>query len=205
MATGRTTALFSGQTEDAARLVKWHVRVVELACASLRCRQRRPGTHSATRRPPWRLRWARPSRSSSSGLLQGFSSFSEYQLHHPETTAHGCMAPSGAFAGNMASEPSTLLACSRLQRGAGLRCEMSYVLCALSASFSSLMRSFSEEPVASGSIGQIHRAKLSARGALHTGVPPGTEVAVKVCTARCRAACRCNKTADATRPTFLTL
>lgn len=98
-----------------------------------------------------------------------------------------------SFAGNTASEPSTLLACSRLQRGAGLRCEMSYVLCALSACFSSLMRSFSEEPVASGSIGQIHRAKLSARGALHTGVPPGTEVAVKVCTARCRAARRCNK------------
>lgn len=40
--------------------------------------------------------------------------------------------------------------------------------------------SFSKEPVASGSIGQIHRAKLSERGALHTGVPAGTEVAVKV-------------------------
>lgn len=40
--------------------------------------------------------------------------------------------------------------------------------------------SFSKEPVASGSIGQIHRAVLSERGALHTGVPAGTEVAVKV-------------------------
>ena len=34
--------------------------------------------------------------------------------------------------------------------------------------------------VASGSIGQIHKAILSERGALHTGVPPGTCVAVKV-------------------------
>lgn len=43
-----------------------------------------------------------------------------------------------------------------------------------------LFDSFSKEPVASGSIGQIHRARLSERGALHTGVPAGTEVAVKV-------------------------
>jgi aarF domain-containing kinase len=36
------------------------------------------------------------------------------------------------------------------------------------------------EPVASGSIGQIHRARLSKRGAAITGSEPGQVVAVKV-------------------------
>ncbi|GFR39830.1 hypothetical protein Agub_g324 [Astrephomene gubernaculifera] len=35
-------------------------------------------------------------------------------------------------------------------------------------------------PVASGSIGQIHRAVLSEQGGAMTGIPPGTTVAVKV-------------------------
>ncbi|KAI8469109.1 MAG: hypothetical protein J3K34DRAFT_459528 [Monoraphidium minutum] len=37
-----------------------------------------------------------------------------------------------------------------------------------------------EEPLASGSIGQVHRARLSAKGAALTGCAPGSLVAVKV-------------------------
>ena len=36
-----------------------------------------------------------------------------------------------------------------------------------------LFECFEEEPLASGSIGQIHRARLSNKGARHTGVPAG--------------------------------
>lgn len=43
-----------------------------------------------------------------------------------------------------------------------------------------LFERFSEEPLASGSIGQIHTAWLSARGAGLVGLPRGTRVAVKV-------------------------
>ncbi|KAL4440314.1 hypothetical protein ABPG75_003315 [Micractinium tetrahymenae] len=43
-----------------------------------------------------------------------------------------------------------------------------------------LFSSFEPEPVASGSIGQIHRAVLSDTGARLTGMDPGTVVAVKV-------------------------
>lgn len=39
---------------------------------------------------------------------------------------------------------------------------------------------FEEQPVASGSIAQVHRAILSERGAAETGFPVGTMVAVKV-------------------------
>ncbi|KAI7837776.1 hypothetical protein COHA_008405 [Chlorella ohadii] len=43
-----------------------------------------------------------------------------------------------------------------------------------------LFSEFDAEPVASGSIGQIHRAVLSDTGARLTGMQPGTQVAVKV-------------------------
>ena len=39
---------------------------------------------------------------------------------------------------------------------------------------------FAEEPVASGSIAQIHKAHLSASGAQNSDYPAGTTVAVKV-------------------------
>ena len=39
---------------------------------------------------------------------------------------------------------------------------------------------FAENPVASGSIAQIHKAHLSASGAQNSDYPPGTTVAVKV-------------------------
>lgn len=45
---------------------------------------------------------------------------------------------------------------------------------------SHLFDAFEEEPVASGSIAQIHRARLSAIGASYTGCKQGTMVAVKV-------------------------
>lgn len=37
-----------------------------------------------------------------------------------------------------------------------------------------------ERPMASGSIGQVHKAILSDIGSSMTGIPQGTEVAVKV-------------------------
>ncbi|MEW5312540.1 MAG: hypothetical protein WDW38_004169 [Sanguina aurantia] len=43
-----------------------------------------------------------------------------------------------------------------------------------------LFESIDTQPVASGSIGQIHKAVLSAKGAAITGFKPGTTVAVKV-------------------------
>ncbi len=39
---------------------------------------------------------------------------------------------------------------------------------------------FAQKPVASGSIAQIHKARLSARGAHNSEFPQGTTVAVKV-------------------------
>ncbi|KAG2448971.1 hypothetical protein HYH02_005725 [Chlamydomonas schloesseri] len=45
---------------------------------------------------------------------------------------------------------------------------------------SELFSSIEQAPVASGSIGQIHRATLSERGAELTGMAPGTTVAIKV-------------------------
>lgn len=45
---------------------------------------------------------------------------------------------------------------------------------------SELFESIDRRPVASGSIGQIHKAKLSEKGAAITGCRPGQVVAVKV-------------------------
>ncbi len=39
---------------------------------------------------------------------------------------------------------------------------------------------FAQKPVASGSIAQIHKARLSVRGAHNSEFPQGTTVAVKV-------------------------
>eukprot|EP00210_Caulerpa_lentillifera_P000563 g544.t1 len=44
----------------------------------------------------------------------------------------------------------------------------------------SLFDQFDDQPIASGSIGQIHRAHLSETGSIMSGVPLGMEVAVKV-------------------------
>lgn len=51
---------------------------------------------------------------------------------------------------------------------------------AFDMSISDLFVEFDETPLASGSIGQVHRAVLSNVGAAVTGVNPGTQVAVKV-------------------------
>lgn len=44
----------------------------------------------------------------------------------------------------------------------------------------SLFEQFEDQPIASGSIGQIHRARMSQTGAIMSGVPSGMEVAIKV-------------------------
>ena len=44
----------------------------------------------------------------------------------------------------------------------------------------SIFDEFEDEPIASGSIGQVHKAKLSPVGATVTGAKENTEVAVKV-------------------------
>ncbi|KAK9788286.1 hypothetical protein WJX73_008757 [Symbiochloris irregularis] len=51
---------------------------------------------------------------------------------------------------------------------------------ALGAPLENFFDDFEGEPIASGSIGQVHRARLSVRGAKSTGIEPGTVVAVKV-------------------------
>ncbi|KAK9836261.1 hypothetical protein WJX81_000321 [Elliptochloris bilobata] len=51
---------------------------------------------------------------------------------------------------------------------------------AFGASTDELFEDFPDAPVASGSIGQVYKAKLSAKGARNTGIDPGTVVAVKV-------------------------
>ena len=43
-----------------------------------------------------------------------------------------------------------------------------------------MFEDFAEKPVASGSIAQIHKARLSAGGAENSDYPRGTTVAVKV-------------------------
>lgn len=45
---------------------------------------------------------------------------------------------------------------------------------ALGAPVEALFEEFEEVPVASGSIGQVYQAKLSAKGARNTGIDPGT-------------------------------
>lgn len=55
----------------------------------------------------------------------------------------------------------------------------------LGAPVEDLFMSFDREPLASGSIGQVHLARLSPQGASHTGLPAGTQVAVKVLPPRC--------------------
>ncbi len=47
---------------------------------------------------------------------------------------------------------------------------------AFGAPISLLFDTFGEEPVASGSIGQVYRATLSETGASSTGMTPGTQV-----------------------------
>lgn len=44
-----------------------------------------------------------------------------------------------------------------------------------------LFESIETKPVASGSIGQIHRAVLSAKGAAMTGEPPGQHPGTSAC------------------------
>ena len=53
--------------------------------------------------------------------------------------------------------------------------------CAIcSGTLEELFEDFAEQPVASGSIAQIHKARLSDDGARGSEYPPGTVVAVKV-------------------------
>lgn len=47
-------------------------------------------------------------------------------------------------------------------------------------SLDELFEGFPEQPLASGSVGQVYRARLSAAGAARARLPPGTVVAVKV-------------------------
>ncbi|KAL0040620.1 hypothetical protein WJX77_012568 [Trebouxia sp. C0004] len=51
---------------------------------------------------------------------------------------------------------------------------------AFPGSVDELFEQFDEQPVASGSIAQVYKARLSRKGALHTGMLAGNEVAVKV-------------------------
>lgn len=51
---------------------------------------------------------------------------------------------------------------------------------AFGMSLEKLFDEFDEHPIASGSIGQVHRAVLGLAGSAITGVPVGTQVAVKV-------------------------
>ncbi|KAF6264395.1 hypothetical protein COO60DRAFT_1457553 [Scenedesmus sp. NREL 46B-D3] len=48
-----------------------------------------------------------------------------------------------------------------------------------------------EEPIACGSIGQVHRGRLSAKGAALTGCTAGDTVAIKVGAGACRSGSRC--------------
>lgn len=52
--------------------------------------------------------------------------------------------------------------------------------CKRSGTLEELFEEFAEQPVASGSIAQIHKARLSIEGARGSEYPPGTVVAVKV-------------------------
>ncbi|KAL3130566.1 hypothetical protein ABBQ38_008372 [Trebouxia sp. C0009 RCD-2024] len=61
-----------------------------------------------------------------------------------------------------------------------LRFTHSAIRRAFAGSAEDLFQQFEERPVASGSIAQVYRARLSQKGALHTGMDAGTEVAVKV-------------------------
>ena len=47
---------------------------------------------------------------------------------------------------------------------------------AFGASVTDLFEGFEAEPIASGSIAQVYRARLSHRGALHTGLDEGTTI-----------------------------
>lgn len=60
------------------------------------------------------------------------------------------------------------------------RFSIAAVEAAFGAPIDQMFDSFEEDPVASGSIAQVHRATLSARGARGTSLPPGATVAVKV-------------------------
>ncbi|KAL0049468.1 hypothetical protein WJX82_003073 [Trebouxia sp. C0006] len=51
---------------------------------------------------------------------------------------------------------------------------------AFPGSVDELFQQFDEQPVASGSMAQVYKARLSHKGALHTGMHAGNEVAVKV-------------------------
>lgn len=51
---------------------------------------------------------------------------------------------------------------------------------AFGMSVSQLFSEFEKIPIASGSIGQVYRAVLNKAGSSITGVPEGTQVAVKV-------------------------
>ena len=47
---------------------------------------------------------------------------------------------------------------------------------AFGAAYDELFDEFPAEPIASGSIGQVYRARLSAKGARHTGIDPGNSL-----------------------------
>ncbi len=49
---------------------------------------------------------------------------------------------------------------------------------AFDASVEELFEEFEEVPVASGSIGQVYKAKLSVKGARNTGIDPGGALSV---------------------------
>lgn len=97
--------------------------------------------------------------------------------------------PATAKWGQWASTRADIFAPDVRRELAKLQCDspshsLAFTKAQLEASFGipadKLFLYLSEEPVASGSVAQVHRARLSAIGARGTGLPPGTEVAVKV-------------------------
>lgn len=72
----------------------------------------------------------------------------------------------------------TALECLQTKAPAhSLKHTRSAVLRSLGASVEDLFDEFEERPVASGSIGQVHRARLSAKGARNTGIEAGMRCA----------------------------
>lgn len=75
-----------------------------------------------------------------------------------------------------------------------LRFTKSAIAEAFPGSVGELFEQFDEQPVASGSIAQVYKARLSHRGALHTGMLAGKSVGLVTNHCCCDVACECAHT-----------